>query len=97
VIPTEDGDWLTIFEVSDELGVSPRAVIEMIENGDLDATRVGKATMVRRGALEHLLQSANRQCGRHEHDLNGICADERDPEPATAYETAPAGTTQSTV
>ena len=49
-----DGDLLTIFEVSEEVGTSPKTILEMVERGELDGTRVGRTTMVPRRVIARL-------------------------------------------
>jgi excisionase family DNA binding protein len=34
------GTWLTVAQVADELGVSPRTVLRWVDRGDLDAVRL---------------------------------------------------------
>jgi len=52
---------LSIIEVSEELGVSPRSVFEMIERGDLAGEQVGRTVMVRREVFERFIARAPRR------------------------------------
>ena len=54
----------TTVEAAKDLGVSPRRVVALIQNGQLDATKIGKMWLVDDASLEQHTKNAQRQAGR---------------------------------
>jgi len=66
-----DDPWLSTGEVADRLGVTTRTVYRLVNDGRLEAFRIGRAVKVRRSEVARFLDAARMKPGELSHLVGG--------------------------
>lgn len=61
------GDWLSTADAADALGITPRTLYRMIDNGDVAAFRFGRVIRLRRVDVDAFIERSRVEPGSLRH------------------------------